>query len=210
MTGNLIGRIAAEALEPQLQQEFDNLVKVAVQPFRIGSMLVVETRQIAPHHLTAILHAGWMSNITVFLHEPFAVLARQFGVEGTMVDHQVHHHLETQPVGGGQRSLDLLLGGKLGSRVHHQRIEFEVVGDGIEAARGTGLLDWIDENPVKTHVSGPFEVRFPVPKRPSQQGKKVIDQHRRLPKILHSDGRDTAARSGGLRWFGTTGHSVES
>ena len=95
-----------------------------------------------------------------------------------MVDDEVDHHLQAAGPGLGDHLPDLFFGRRGALRVEQGRVEAEVVGDRIEAARGARLLDGIDEYPVEAHRRRPSEMLAPAGERAGEEGKEIIEGHR--------------------------------
>ncbi len=151
---------------------------VLEEAFLVLGVLVIELGQIAPHHLFLVLEGKGMGDPALGLpFEPGRVFLRQGRVHRAVADHQVHHHLETQLFSGPGPGPHLLPFALLAPGGKEQGVDFEVVLDGIQAAGFAGLLDRIDEYPIKPHAGGPLQMRLPVRHRSGQGGKEVVDKH---------------------------------
>ena len=75
---DLVGGVAAEALEPERQQMLDHAEAIAVQPFRVARVLVIELGQVLPDDfLAVVLTEGVCDSAIGLAHEPFRVFTRQ-------------------------------------------------------------------------------------------------------------------------------------
>jgi hypothetical protein len=91
-----------------------------------------------------------------------------------MIDDQIDHQLQARLMGLGRHSAHLLFRRRWVRPVEQSRVEPKIIGDGIEAARSTRLLDRVDENPIEMHPGGTLEVLVPAGERACQQRKKII------------------------------------
>ena len=91
---DLVGGVAAEALEAERQQMLDHAEAIAIEPFRVARVPVVELGQVLPDDLLAVVLAEGVGDAAIRLaQKPFRVLARQPRVNGGVVDDEVDHHL---------------------------------------------------------------------------------------------------------------------
>ena len=110
------------------------------------------------------------------------MVLHQGRIDGAMVDDQIDHHLQTQALRLNYRSPNLFPGGYRSLGIDEAGMEVEVVGDGIEAAGSAGLLDGIDEDPIEAHGCRPLQMGLPSAEGTGEQGKQVVDSHRRKEK----------------------------
>ena len=140
---------------------------------------VLQFRQVAPHRhpggVGGVDGPGMLDPARLILGVPFRMLAHQGRVDGGMVDHQIQHHLE---VAAG-RLLQKVAQGRLGIlpgfRIK-ERVEAEVVLDGIKAAAHPRGVDGIQEDPGEAHPGDAVQMFLPPGDRPHQRRKKIIDQ----------------------------------
>ena len=169
---DLVGGIAAQALEPERQQVLHHAKAIAIQPFRVARVLVIELGQVLPDDFLAIVLAGGVCDPAIRLPDkPFRVLARQPGINGGVVDDEVDHHLQAAGLGGCRHLPDLIFRRCGALRIQQGRVDPEIIGNRIKAARGAQLLNGIDEHPVEAHRRRPGEMTAPAGKRPSKEGK---------------------------------------
>ena len=75
---DLVGGVAAQALEPERQQMLDHAEAIAIEPFRIARVLVVELGQVRPDDFLAVVLAEGVGDPAIVLADkPFRVLMRQ-------------------------------------------------------------------------------------------------------------------------------------
>ena len=80
---------------------------------------------------------------------------------------------------GAARHLPDLIFRRCGAlRVQQGRVDSEIIGNRIEAARGARLLDGINIDPVEAHRRRPGEMLAPAGKRAGKEGEKIIERHR--------------------------------
>ena len=132
---DLVRGVAAEALEPQRQQVLHHAEAIAIQPFRVARMLMIELGQVMPDNFLAIVLAEGVCDPAIMLPDkPFRVLPRQPGIDGGMVDGQVDHHLQANRLGGCRHLPDLIIRRCSALRVEQGRVDPEIVGNRIQAA----------------------------------------------------------------------------
>ena len=57
-------------------------------------------------------------------------------------------------------------------------VEFEIIGDRIEAAGSAEMLDGVEKDPIEAHLRGALEMRSPFTEGAGQQREDVIKNHR--------------------------------
>ena len=94
---NLIGRITAKSLKAQFYQELHCVEQELKQALFVLRIFVIEPCQIPPDHLFPVFVTERMSNTPFGLpQKPLRMQPKQIRIHRTVVDHQIHHHLETQ------------------------------------------------------------------------------------------------------------------
>ena len=98
---DLVSGVAAEALEPERQQMLHHAEAIAIEPFRVARVLVIELGQVLPDDFLAVVLAEGVRDPAIGLaEEPFRVLTGQPRVNGGVVDDEVNHHLQAAGAGG--------------------------------------------------------------------------------------------------------------
>jgi hypothetical protein len=157
---DLVGGVAAEAVEAEGEQVLDDAEEVGLEPLPIAAVGVVELPEVAPHHAAAaVLHAGRVGDVTILEPVPLGVLHRQRRVDGAVVDDEVDHHAQAEIVRRGESGVDLRLGTSLRGRIDQPRVPVEVVGDRVDAPGSPRPLDRVDEDPVEFHLRRAHQVR---------------------------------------------------
>jgi len=105
------------------------------------------------------------------------MLPGQRRVKRAVIDDEVHHHFQAMLVRPRDHLADLFLLRSLAGRIQHQRVVAEMVGDRVDAAGVAGILDRVDEHPVKLHCRRALEMLGPPRKRPGQQWEQIVDDH---------------------------------
>src|ERR1017187_8287458 len=156
----------------------DHAEAIAIQPFRVARVSVIELGKVSPDDFLAVGLAERVLDPAVrAAPEPFRMLSRQAGIDSGMIDDEVDHHLQPPSTSGGSHLADLFFGRRGAVRVQQGRVDLEIVGNRIETAGGARLLDGIDEHPVTAHRRRPGEMLAPAAKRPGQEGEKIVEGH---------------------------------
>src|SRR5439155_5461961 len=143
----------------------NHIEAIAIQPLGIARLAVVKLSEVLPDHfLPVVLATGVGDSAVRFVDEPFRVLTRQRRVNGTVIDLQVEHDFESGGVRLAEHLADLVLGWNPAARSEQIWIDFEIILDGIEAARGAGPLDRIDEGPVEADRRRSLKMVLPARK----------------------------------------------
>lgn len=178
--GDLVGGVAAEAVEAEGEQGVHDAAAVAVEALGVARVLVVELGQVGPDDSLVVVLTGGVGGAAVGLaDEPLGVLADEGGVNGAVVDDEVNHEAQAAFAGAGGQALDLGFRGSGVGGVEEPGVEAEVVGDGVEAAGGAGELDGVEEEPVEAEGAGAVEVRLPAVEGAGQEGEEVVEDHGR-------------------------------
>jgi hypothetical protein len=155
---------------------------------------VIEAGEILPYDLFAVSNAKGMGDAAVRIaDEPFRVRPGQLRVRRTVIDDQVHHHLQAEALSLPRCCLDLQLGWEWIAQIDDSRVDLEVVRNGVDAPRSARFLNGIDEYPVEPHVGSAPEMAFPITRYSSQQRKQVVDDYGCAPQTI--DKRTAMARS---------------
>ena len=107
---------------------------------------------------------------------PFRVLLEQVGIVSAVIDDQVYHQAQAQPIRLRNHGADLVFR-RLRAFRAQRLVNREIILDGIEASGISRFLDGVDENPVETHFSRIGQMRLPMIECPRQQGEQIIDAH---------------------------------
>ncbi len=142
-------------------------------------MGVVEAGEVFPDDFLAVMFAGGVGDAAVVVaDEPFGVFAGEGGIVGAVVDDEVGHGAQAEAARPFEDRAELVVGrGRVGG-VSSGGVEVEVIGDGVEAAGGSELLEGVNEDPVEAHPGGAGEVGFPLGERADEGGEEVVEEHR--------------------------------
>jgi hypothetical protein len=89
---HLISRITTETVKPKRKQVFDDIETVAVKAVRITSVTVIELGEIFPNNSLGIVLTTGIGYAPIRqTHEPFRMLASQWGIYSAMVDDEINH-----------------------------------------------------------------------------------------------------------------------
>src|SRR5438093_13370057 len=85
--GHLVSGIAAETFKTKSEQMFDDSETIAIQPFGITGVAVIELGEVFPDHsFTIVLAIGIGDPPVRITDEPLRVLPGQRRVDGAMID----------------------------------------------------------------------------------------------------------------------------
>ncbi len=173
---HLVGGIAAEALEAELQVVAHELHPAGGQRRPVARVVVVDLGEVAPDRVFARvdrIEGPRRAQLAVRLAlEPLRVLLDQKRVLGSVVDHQIHHHRDAAP-GGGFGEGRQQQGGL--AAVLQQRVQPVEILDRIQAAREARVVERVEVEPVEAHAGDPVEMAGPGRHRPGEQREEVVD-----------------------------------
>ena len=192
--GHLVGRVAPEPGDAEVERPIDEALPEAPERLTIGAAGIVHLGQVAPDdHLAGVggIHGkGAHESPVARPPEPGRVPSHQGTVLRRVVHDQVDHdteaHRPDRPDRVGERIDAPFPGARLEGRV-----EPVVFLDGVEAPREPRVTERVDVDPVEPHGAGTLGVRDPSVHGSHERREQVVDDrpHERSTLATRCQGR---------------------
>jgi hypothetical protein len=177
---HLVRRVAAKALEAQVDGLADELRPVPPEPLAVVRGQVVDFCEVAPDGAVAGVGIDGVGALhrAVLPDEPAGVLLDERRVPGGVVDHQVHHRLHPHLPDLAQGVAQRLQRRGIGAGGKEHGVQPAEVLDRVQASRKAGVVPRVQVQPLELHLP-----RAPGVLRPPRGGadeplKEVVDEGR--------------------------------